>query len=117
MILMTVAALMVALAAGTATAKQSGKGMATYNFEGTIQEVAADGSYVVVDVIDGSRRAREHLGVQQFGITSDTTVEVNEVDAELSDLAAGDEVTVQSRAAKDATEFVARKISVEVEED
>ncbi len=116
MVLMMVAALVVALAAGTASAKQGGKGIATYNFKGTIQEVATDGSYVVVDVTDGNRRAREHLGVQQFGVTSDTKVKVNEVEAQLSDLVVGDEVKVQSKAAKDATAFVARKISVEVGE-
>lgn len=115
MILAVVAALAVALAAGTATAKQSGKNMATYNFKGTVQEVAADGSYLLVDVTDGNRRGREHRGVQPFGVTAETKIEVNEEDAELSALAAGDEVRVQSKAAKDATEFVARKISVEME--
>jgi type 1 fimbria pilin len=115
MILAVVAALAVALAAGTATAKQSGKNMATYNFKGTVQEVAADGSYLLVDVTDGNRRAREHRGVQPFSVTAETKIEVNEEDAELSALAAGDEVKVQSKAAKDATEFVARKISVEME--
>jgi hypothetical protein len=115
MILAVVAALAVALAAGTATAKQNGKARATYNFKGTVQEVAADGSYLLVDVADGNKRAREHLGVQQFGVTPETKIEVNEEDAELSALAAGEEVKIQSKAAKDATEFAARKISVEAE--
>ncbi len=117
MLLMAVAALVVALAAGTATAKQNGKNRATYNFKGTVQEVALDGSYVVVDVTDGNKRARDHIGIQQFGVTEDTKVEINEEDATVSDLVAGDEVKVQSKAAKDAPEFVARKISVEAEED
>ena len=117
MILAAVAALVVALAAGTATAKQNGKNSATYNFKGTVQEVAVDGSYVVVDVTDGNKRAREHLGPQQFGVTEDTKVEINEEDAAVSDLTVGEEVKVQSKAAKDAMEFVARKISVETEED
>ena len=117
MLLMAVAALVVALAAGTATAKQNGKNRATYNFKGTVQEIAVDGSYVVVDVTDGNRRAREHLGVQQFGVTEDTKIEINEEDALLSELVPGDEVKVQSKAAKDATEFVGRKISVETEEE
>ena len=116
MILVTVMALMVALVAGTAAAKQNGKYRATYNFEGTLQEVAADGSYVVVDVTDGNKRARQHLGVQQFGVTSDTKIEVNEERVDVSALVVGDEVKVQSKAAKDATEFDARKISVEREE-
>jgi len=117
MVLAAVAALVVALMAGTATAKQNGKNRATYNFKGTVQEVAVDGSYVVVDVTDGNKRAREHLGTQQFGVTEDTKVEINEEDAAVSDLVVGEEVKVQSKAAKDATEFVARNISVEVEEE
>jgi PDZ domain-containing secreted protein len=117
MLLAVVAAMVVALAAGTATAKQNGKDRATYNFKGTIQGVAEDGSYVVVDVTDGNKRARAHLGEQQFGVNEDTEVEINEEDALLSDLVPGEEVKVQSKAAKDATEFVARKISVETEED
>ena len=44
-ILMAVVALMVALVAGSAAAKQGGKNMATYNFKGTIEEVGADGDY------------------------------------------------------------------------
>lgn len=117
MLLMAVAALVVALAAGTATAKQNGKDRATYNFKGTVQEVAADGSYVEVDVTDGNRRAREHLGLQQFGVAEETRVEINDEDAELTAIVVGDEVKVQSKAAKDAEEFVARKISVETDED
>ena len=117
LILMAVVSLMVALVAGTAAAKQNGKNLATYNFEGTVEELADDGSYVVVDVTDGNKRGRAHLGIQQFGVTSDTEIEVNEEDAQLSDLAAGDEIRVQSKAPKDATEFVIRKISTETEED
>ena len=117
MILMAVAALLVALVAGTAAAKQGGKDRATYNFKGTIEEVASDGSYVVVDVTDGNKRARQHLGIQQFGVDSETKIEVNEEKVELSALSVGDEVKVQSKAPKDATEFTARKISVETEED
>lgn len=116
MILMAVTALLVALVAGTAAAKQGGKGMTTYTFKGTVQEVASDGSYVVVDVTGGNKRARAHLGVQQFGVTAQTKIEVNEEAADLSAIVAGDEVSVQSKAAKDATEFVARMISVEAEE-
>ena len=113
MIMLATVALVVALVGGTAAAKQGGKDRATYNFKGTVQEVAADGTYVVVDVTGGNKRARAHLGVQQFGVTPETKIEVNEEDADLSDLAPGDEVKVQSKAAKDATEFDARKISVE----
>ena len=114
-ILLATVALMVTLVAGVATAKQGGKNRATYNFKGTVQEVAADGSYVTVDVTGGNSRAREHLGLQQFGVTTETEIEVNEEEAALSDLVAGDDVNVQSKAAKDATQFGARKISVERE--
>lgn len=115
MIMLATVALVVALVGGTAAAKQGGKDRATYNFKGTVQEVAADGTYVVVDVTGGNKRARAHLGVQQFGVTPETKIEVNEEGADPSDLAQGDEVKVQSKAAKDATEFDARKISVEGE--
>ena len=117
MIMLATVALVVALVGGTAVAKQGGKDRATFNFKGTVQEVAADGTYVVVDVTGGNKRARAHLGVQQFGVTPETKIEVNEEDADLSDLAQGDEVKVQSKAAKDATEFDARKISVEGEDE
>ena len=117
MIMLATVALMVALVGGTAAAKQGGKDRATYNFKGTVQEVAADGTYVVVDVTGGNKRARAHLGVQQFGVTPETKIEVNKEDADPSDLAQGDEVKVQSKAAKDATEFDARKISVEGEDE
>ncbi len=115
MIVLATVALVVALVGGTAAAKQGGKDRATYTFKGTVQEVAADGTYVVVDVTGGNKRARAHLGVQQFGVTPETKIEVNEEGADPSDLAQGDEVKVQSKVAKDATEFDARKISVEGE--
>lgn len=117
MLLMAVAALVVALGAGTATAKQNGKNKATYNFKGTVVAVAGDGSYLEVDVTDGNKRARAHLGLQQFGVTEDTRLEIDDEDVDLSAFVAGDEVRVQSKAAKDAEEFVARKISVETDED
>jgi hypothetical protein len=114
--LVAVMALMVALVAGTAAAKQNGKNWATYNFQGTIQQIAEDGSYVEVNVTDGNKRARQHLGVQWFSVTSDTKIEVNEEEVDPSALVVGDEVEVQSKAAKDATQFGAGKISVEREE-
>ena len=114
-ILMAVVALMVALVAGSAAAKQGGKNMATYNFKGTIEEVGADGNYVVVDVTGGNRAARGHSGIQQFGVTPAIRIEVDGQTAALSDLVPGDQVKVQSKAARDATEFAARKVSVEHE--
>jgi len=116
-VLMAVMALVVALMAGSVSAKQNGKNRATYNFKGVVQEVAEDGSYLVVDVTGGNKRARAHIGPQSFGVTPDTRVEVNDEDAALSALVAGDEVKVQSKAAKDATVFDARKVSVEQEDE
>jgi len=83
---------LMALMAGSVSAKQSGKNRATYNFKGVVQEVDGDGSYLVVDVTGGNKRARAHLGPQN-------------------------EVKVRSKAAKDATVFDARKFSVEQEGD
>ncbi len=83
---MAVAALMVALLAGTAEAKQNGKNGATFNLKGTLQEVAADDSYVVVDVTGGNCHARDHHGIQQFGVPLDIKIEVNGEEANLSAL-------------------------------
>ncbi len=124
MVLVAVAALMVALVAGSAAAKQNGKNVATYNFKGTLVEVAPDGSSVSVNVTDGNGRGREvaeayalaHPDEPMVFLTPETKVEIDDAPATLSDLAAGDEVRVQSKAPKNApTNFVARKISVEDE--
>jgi hypothetical protein len=116
-IFMAVMALVVALMAGSVSAKQNGKNRVTYNFKGVVQEVAVDGSYVVVDVTGGNKRSRDHLGPQSFAVTPDTRIEVDEQRVDPSALTAGDRVRVQSRADKDATEFDARKISAEHDED
>ena len=50
--------MLVALVAGSAAAKQNGKNRATYNFKGTLVEVAPDGSSVSVNVTDGNGRGR-----------------------------------------------------------
>jgi len=60
--------------------------------------------------------ARQHPGIQHFGVTLETKVEVNEEDADLSALVVGEQVKVQSKAAKGAQHFDARKISMEIEE-
>jgi hypothetical protein len=126
-ILVAVATLMVALVAGTAAAKQNGKYRATYNFKGTLEEVASDGSYVAVDVTDGNGRGRDIAEAYAednpgepmvFPVTSETKVEINDAPASPSDLVIGNEVKIQSKAAKDATSattFDARKVSVENE--
>ena len=147
MILVVVMALMVALVAGTAAAKQNGKGkgsskgnsgkgqaLVTYNFDGTLVEVDGDGpeldgdgTYVLVEITNGNRAGRDaaeaheqaHPGEpMSFAVDlASTEVEVDETDAELSDLVVGDEVNVQTKTAKGDTQFVARKVSVEHEEE
>jgi preprotein translocase subunit YajC len=116
-----VAALLVALTAGTALAKgkpadkgSKGKGPAvvTYVFKGTVTEVG-EGS-LLVDVEKGNRAARPFAGQQvRFAVTEATKVELNEEEAALSDLQAGDKVVVQSKAKKGATSFEARVVSAE----
>jgi hypothetical protein len=120
-ILTLVAALLVALTAGMAVAKgkpadkgSKGKGPAvvTYVFKGTVAEVG-EGS-LVVDVEKGNKAARPFAGQQvRFAVTEATKVELNEEEAAPSDLEAGDEVVVQSKAKKGATSFEARIVSAE----
>ena len=74
-ILVAVAALTVALVAGTAAAKGGG-GMKTFNFKG--DAVSENGSSISVEVSDGSKRGREaagaHPGVPMvFAVVSGTT--------------------------------------------
>jgi hypothetical protein len=87
-ILVAVAALMVALVAGTAAAKGRG-GMKTFNFKGTA--VSEDGSSISVEVSDGNTRGREaaeaheqaHPGEPMvFAVDDDTTkVEIDDAPA------------------------------------
>jgi uncharacterized protein YjdB len=126
MILMTVAALMVALMAGTAAAKQNGKGqgnsgkapaLVTYNFKGTVEEVSEGGTSITVDVTDGNKAARAHLGSQTFNVTSETKINVDDQEgAALEEIGEGYSVVVQSKAEKNATSFDARVISAEAPE-
>ncbi len=89
MMLVAVAALMVALVAGSAAAKQNGKNMATYNFKGTLAEVASDGSSVSVNVTDGNGRGREvaeayaleHPNEPMVFPTPETKVEIDDAPA------------------------------------
>ncbi len=73
--LVVVAALTVALVAGTAAAKDTEK-VKTFNFKGTA--VSEDGSSISVEVSDGNKRGREatgaHPGVPMvFAVVSGTT--------------------------------------------
>jgi len=138
--LLAVVALIVALMAGTAAAKQNGKGnsgkgpaVVTYNFKGTLEEVDGDGpeldgdgTYVLVEITSGNRAGRDAVEAYEqahpgepmsFVVGAGTNVEVDDTDATISDLAVGDEVHLQTKTARDELQFVARKISVEHDED
>ena len=121
-ILVAVAALMVTLVAGTAAAKGGG-GMKTFNFKG--DAVSENGSSISVEVSDGNRRGREaaeaHPGVPMvFAVVGGTTkVEIDDAPASLAEVVAADgEVRVQSKAPEGSSDgFVARRITVETDED
>lgn len=123
-ILVAVAALMVALVAGTASAKDTEK-VKTFNFKGTA--VSEDGSSISVEVSDGNKRGREaaeaheeaHPGEPMVVAVRDATrVEIDDAPASLSEVvAAGGEVRVQSKAPEGSDTFVARKVTVETDED
>jgi membrane protein implicated in regulation of membrane protease activity len=120
MALFAIMVLMAALMAGTAAAKQ-GKGpdLKTLNFKGTVAAIAEDGSSISVDVEKGNKAARSWVGQQaSFTVTDGTRVEVEGIeDASLTDVQSGDWVHVQSKAPEDASEFVARKVWVEDEQE
>jgi ABC-type transport system substrate-binding protein len=122
-ILMVAVALLVALVAGTAAAKQSGKGAkpdktVTYVFKGTITGVDPDAGTVAVEVEQGNKAARGYLGSQTFTVVEGyTKIEVDEVeDMSLADLAVGQEVNIQSKASSVENVFMARRISAETPE-
>ena len=141
-LLAVVAALMLAIVGGTAIAKSensgkgnSGKGKATYNFDGTLDAVSTDAvdengaptpKAVSLTVTDAhgraSREAIERLGTDQvdFKVTDSTKIEIDDAPATLEDLQShlgAEDVRVQAKAAKAATEFDARKVSIETEEE
>ncbi len=124
-ILAAAAALLVALAAETAAAKD-GEWVKTFNFKGTT--VSEDGSSISVEVTDGNKCGREaaeahevaHPGEPMvFVVVRDTTrVEIDDAPASLSEIVApGGEVRAQSKAPQGSNSFVARKVSVETDED
>ena len=130
-ILTLVAALVVALTAGTAIAKPGkAKGpkkakSVTYVFHGTVSEVTQAGTDtttgepvedgVVVDVEQGNKAAKSYIGKQaQFAVDSATKIERNDKEeATLSDLQKDDKVMVQVKAPASATSFTAKIISAE----
>lgn len=115
--------MLVAAVSGTALAKgkPAGKGkpaqkknpVVTYVSKGEVAAVS-DGS-LVMDVEKGNKFARGFAGQQvEFVVTDATKVEKDDVPVTLAELAAGDEVLVQSRAPKNGAEsFTARKVVAE----
>lgn len=140
-LLALVAALVVALTAGTAVAKpDKAKGpkkekSVTYLFQGTVAEVTQaatdpvtglpitdpntgepleDG--IVVDVKQGNKaaKAKGFIGQQvSFAVDSATKIERNDKEATLAELQPGDKVMVQVKAPASATSFTAKNISAE----
>jgi hypothetical protein len=112
-VLLLVAALVTALTAGTAAAKPGkGKGpkpvkTVTYVFEGTVaQTPAADATSLTVNVTGGNKAGRTaakgrpqmDFGVVANGTKDSTKIELDGARVALSELRAGDEVVVQSKA-------------------
>ena len=138
-LLALVAALVVALTAGTAVAKPGkGKGpkkekTVTYVFQGTVAEVNQAGTdpttglpitdpdtgepvedAVVVDVKKGNKAAKSYVGQQaEFAVDSATKIERNDQEAPLAKIQQGDKVMVQVEAPASATSFAAKIISAE----
>ncbi len=128
--LLVAMALMAALMTGTAAAKQGkGKGPAlkTLDLHGTVSAIAEDGSSISVDFEKGNRAAREAAAAYEqanpglpmvFLVNGETKIEVDGLEgASLTGVEVGDRVHVQSKVANDDIQFVARKVSVEHEED
>jgi hypothetical protein len=123
-------ALLVAMAAGTATAKGPGSGKSsdkgqskgkgpatvTYVFEGQMASVTEDGSSFEIAVTDGNKAGRSAVASGEplsITVTPETKVELNDQEASMADLQAGDDVVVQSKGKKGDTSFTARMISAE----
>ena len=118
------------MTAGTATAKGpgsgkgSGKGQGTgkgpatvtYVFNGQMESVAEDGSSFEIAVTGGNKAGRSAVASGEplsITVTPETKVELNDQEASMADLQAGDEVVVQSKGHKGDTSFTARMISAE----
>jgi hypothetical protein len=114
------------MAAGTATAKgpgsgkssSNGKGPATvtYVFKGEMASVAEDGSSFEIAVAGGNKAGRSAVASGDplsITVTPETKGELNDQEASMADLQAGDDVVVQSKAPKGATSFTARMLSAE----
>ena len=135
MILALIAALAIALVAGTAAATpgkgNSGKGkgpaVVTYEFKGTVTGVTeatpadpvagteATPASITVDVTGGNNATKQLHGSQTFSVNGATKIEVDDEEgADLDQIGEGYKVNVQSKAAPGTTSgFVARHISAE----
>ncbi len=143
MILSVVAALVLALMAGTAIAKpdkSKGKGKGkgptavTYVFKGIVTDVTTPttdpetgetvgSNAITVDVTGGNNATKQLLGSQTFSVNEAATKEATKISlndeegATLSQIQEGYEVVVQSKAPAGTTSgFVARIISAETPE-
>lgn len=121
-----VGALLVAMSAGAATAKGPGSGKGkgpatvTYVFKGQMASVAEDGSSFEIAMAGGNKAGRNAVASGEplsIIVTPETKVELNDQEATMADLQAGDEVVVQSKASKGETSFTARVISAERAEE
>lgn len=83
----------------------------TFNFKGTVVSTSSDA--VVVAVEDGNKKARAFEGQQvSFAVNESTRVERDDTTIAVTELVPDEEVRVQSKAPRDATEFTARKVDV-----
>lgn len=131
-ILTLVAALVVALTAGTAVAKP-GKGKAkkakkvptvAFVFEGTVasvDDVTGSGS-VTVKVEEANSFAKSYLASQQdptqvtINVDATTKIKKDDATATLADIAPGDETVFRDRAPKGTTSFTADMVTVSTPE-
>jgi hypothetical protein len=126
-IFLLAASLLLAMVAGVAQAKgrpvdkgkPAGKGnpVVTYVFKGEIATVN-DGS-ISVDVEKGNHFASSYAGQQvEFSVSDASKIVKDDAEVSVTDLAAGDNMLVQSRAPKQGAEsFAARAVVVETPDD
>ena len=122
-------ALLVAMAAGTATAKGPGSGKSkskgpatvTYVFKGEMTSVAEDGSTFDIRLTDANKagfKAAAKDAPLSLSVPDNAKITLNDQEATLADLKAGDKVVVQSKKVQEGdTSFPADKISAERAEE
>jgi hypothetical protein len=88
----------------------------TYVFKGEMASVAEDGSSFEIAVAGGNKAGRSAVASGDplsITVTPETKVELNDQEASMADLQAGDDVVVQAKGQKGATSFTARMLSAE----